>query len=683
MTQLLSKLSTNPYIVAISNVFIMALPISLLAAFFNLLAIFFASVGYNTLSLTLGYAGNMTAHMFPVLLNIYLATYYANQLRLPKAAVISCSLVAFFIISQQWGLIATEIMLPNNFALSLASAFVVCTIINHFKKVRLLNLSSYNNVIDTSVNMLVACMMALGALLVACYFIELFFSQYISAYLTLPDLDPTSFYDGLLYELIRGLFWSVGVNGHNVLHMFKTELYELSMSNMADWRNFGTDLNIISTNFYDFFTGLGGSGNTLSLVLCMLFFAKSKGYQLLARTVLILTIFNINEPVLFGVPIIFNPIMILPFLAVPLVSFALAYAAMAYGIIPPLSEVHSWITPPIISGYMGSGGSYAVAGFQVFLIGVGMLMYYPFFKMMDQRSAGIDLSDMFKNRFFTSNEIEVRSKLTSFIPSMQSNFEAQKEVEALQSNGSFLLYYQPQVDITTGKVVALEALVRHQSHDGKISPPTFLASFNQLGLMPDLDFWVLEHAIADAELLSLSPDFCLSINVSSETVLTKGFVKSLKRVIDNSAFDYSQIEIEITEDLLIEEAQRTASIINEIKQLGVSVALDDFGTGYSSLAYLSRFDFDKIKIDRSLVTALDTERGKSLFEVVVQLGQITQSKIVVEGVETEAELAFVRSRGIRYVQGYYFYRPMSVAQLMDTKIVRDSQNILSSEAELR
>lgn len=201
--------------------------------------------------------------------------------------------------------------------------------------------------------------------------------------------------------------------------------------------------------------------------------------------------------------------------------------------------------------------------------------------------------------------------------------------------------------------------------------------------MPDLDFWVLEHAIADAELLSQSPDFCLSINVSSQTVLTKGFVKSLKRVIDNSAFDYRQIEIEITEDLLIEEEQRTAEIINEIKQLGVSVALDDFGTGYSSLAYLSRFDFDKIKIDRSLVTALDTERGKSLFEVVVQLGQITQAQIVVEGIETDNELAFVMARGIRFVQGYYFYRPMSVAQLMGAEILTESQDLLSSEAELR
>ncbi|PSU59570.1 diguanylate phosphodiesterase [Photobacterium aphoticum] len=661
----------------------MALPVSLLAAFFTLLAIFFDSMGFKTLSLTLGYAGNMTAHMFPVLLNIYLATYYANQLRLPKAAAISCSLVAFFIISQQWGLIATEIMLPNNFALSLASAYAACAIIHHFKRIRLLNLVSYNTVIDTSANMLVACLFALGVLLVSCYFIEMVFHFYLSSYLTLPDLDPTSFYDGLLYELIRGLFWSVGVNGHNVLHMFKTELYELSMSNMADWRNFGTDLNIISTNFYDFFTGLGGSGNTLSLVLCMLFFAKSKGYQLLARAVLILTIFNINEPVLFGVPIIFNPIMILPFLAVPLISFVLAYGAIAYGVIPPLSEVHSWITPPIINGYIGSGGSFAVAGFQVFLIILGMLIYYPFFKMMDQRSVGIDLSDMFKNRFFSNDEIEVRTKLTSFIPSMQSNFDAQKEVENLQTNGSFVLFYQPQVDIITGKVVALEALIRHQNREGRISAPSFLPAFNQLGLMPDLDFWVLEHAIADAELLSQSPDFCLSINVSSQTVLTKGFVKSLKRVIDNSAFDYRQIEIEITEDLLIEEEQRTAEIINEIKQLGVSVALDDFGTGYSSLAYLSRFDFDKIKIDRSLVTALDTERGKSLFEVVVQLGQITQAQIVVEGIETDNELAFVMARGIRFVQGYYFYRPMSVAQLMGSEILTESQDLLSSEAELR
>lgn len=119
--------------------------------------------------------------------------------------------------------------------------------------------------------------------------------------------------------------------------------------------------------------------------------------------------------------------------------------------IPPLSEVHSWITPPIINGYIGSGGSFAVAGFQVFLIILGMLIYYPFFKMMDQRSVGIDLSDMFKNRFFSNDEIEVRTKLTSFIPSMQSNFDAQKEVENLQTNGSFVLFYQRRWILLLGR----------------------------------------------------------------------------------------------------------------------------------------------------------------------------------------------------------------------------------------
>lgn len=166
----------------------------------------------------------------------------------------------------------------------------------------------------------------------------------------------------------------------------------------------------------------------------MLFFAKGKGYRLLAKAALILTIFNINEPILFGIPVIFNPIMIVPFLSVPLLSFMLAYGATVIGLIPPLSEVHSWLLPPIFSGYVSSGGSVSVAIFQLFLILLGMAIYYPFFKVMDKRSVGVDVSSMFRTHVFKDDEVAVKSKLNSFIPSIQDNINAQREVEQLQNS---------------------------------------------------------------------------------------------------------------------------------------------------------------------------------------------------------------------------------------------------------
>ena len=664
----------------------MALPVSLIAAFFNLLSIFSGRLGYDSVSVTLGYVGEMTGHMFPLLLNIFLATYYASILRLPKAAPISCALASFFIISQQWDLISPVIALPNNFALSLLSAYASCVIIAKINKLRLFNFDKFISTVDASIQMIVTCVLTLAILIIGSHLLSFIFTHFIEPEIVFPKLDPTSFYDGLLYEFIRGLLWSVGVNGHNILHMYKTELYDISIANMADWKNFGTDLNIISTNFYDFFTGMGGSGNTISLVMCMLFFAKGKGYRLLAKAALILTIFNINEPILFGIPVIFNPIMIVPFLCVPLISFMLAYGAIAAGLIPPLSEVHSWLIPPIISGYVSSGGTVSVAVFQLFLILLGVVIYYPFFKVMDKRSLGVDVSSMFRTHVFKDDEVPVKSKLNSFIPSIQDNMNAQREVEQLQNSGSFVLHYQPQVDIHSAEVVALEALIRHEDVKGRVMGPTFLKSFGQLGLLSDVDFWVLERAISDASEMVHTPNFTISVNVSADTILKRGFVQSLKQVIDSSKLDYNQVEIEVTEEMLIQDEVRTAKVIQEIKALGVSVALDDFGTGYSSLAYLSRFDFDKIKIDRTLVENLDSERGRSLFDVVVQLGHITQAKIVVEGVETAKELGFIQEKGVQYVQGFFFYRPMTKTQIMAEHIVptRSSQTgkKVSSEFEV-
>ena len=356
--------------------------------------------------------------------------------------------------------------------------------------------------------------------------------------------------------------------------------------------------------------------------------------------------------------------MLVPFLLVPVVSFIIAYGAIYFGIVPPLNEVYSWLMPPFVSGYMATGGAISGAVLQLVLVLIGAAIYLLFFKLMDKRSLGVGISDIFSNRLFTSDEIEVKTRLTSFIPSLHNNLAAQREIEKLQNEGEFILYFQPQVDIENNKVAGCEALLRFKNNQGQVLSPTFIAAFNQLGLMPELDLWVLDKAIQAAEkFIVVNPNFKLSVNISPDTVLSKNFVKIVKNRILDSSLSFCHIELEFTEELLILDEAKVAQVMLELQCLGISVALDDFGTGYSSLAYLSRFEFNKVKIDRSLVLNLDSQRGRELFKLAVQLGKITQADIVVEGVEQQSELNFIASLGVRYIQGFYFYQPMDESEL--------------------
>ncbi|MGF1833267.1 EAL domain-containing protein [Photobacterium sanguinicancri] len=668
LSLLITRLSNNRIAIALCNVFIMALPISLLATFCNLLEIFAFRMEWLSFAETIGNVGRLTAHIFPILINIYMAMYLSDTHRLPKSATIACSLVAFFIVSYQWTFISTVIPLPNSFAVALLSAFMTSTLISIINRTKLMHVDLSSSVVDNSLKVLACYILSLTSIVLVSSFIKVMLMPTFSLYNWFPVLNPLDFTDAMIYEFIRSILWSFGINGHNVLHTYKSELYDITVANIEAWRNSGDALNIISANFYDFFTGMGGSGNTFSLVVCMLLFAKNRGYKTLAKAVFILALFNINEPLLFGIPIIFNPIMLVPFILVPQVSLVIAYFSFWIGWVEPINEVNSWLLPPLLSGYLSTGGTAGGVILQIVILVVGVAMYYPFFKIMDTRSEGIDVTRIFNRRFFVNSDMAVKSKLASFIPSMQSNLQAQRNVERLNAEGEMILYYQPQVDVKNGQIVGMEALLRYRTHNGDILPPTFIQSFSQLHMMPELDYWVISQAIQATSPYSDCAGFKLSINVSSDTILTKGFVKYLDNEIAGSALTHKQVEIEITEELLVSDEVMTAGVINQIRALGISVSLDDFGTGFSSLAYLSRYDFDKIKVDRSLIQKLDTPRGKELLRIVVELGKVTNAKLVVEGVETKEELQYVSSLGVHYVQGFYYYKAMPLEDIVSLMV---------------
>ncbi|MBS7698092.1 MULTISPECIES: EAL domain-containing protein [unclassified Chelatococcus] len=229
-------------------------------------------------------------------------------------------------------------------------------------------------------------------------------------------------------------------------------------------------------------------------------------------------------------------------------------------------------------------------------------------------------------------------------------------------NDELVLHYQPQVEINNYGIVAVEALVRwpHREH-GLIAPEKFIAIAEERGLIIALGEWVLRRACADAKRW---PGVRIAVNVSAIQFRHRDFVSNVMRIITESGIDPTRIELELTEGVVVEDADAAEEAMIELRAHGVRLALDDFGTGYSSLIYLRRFAFDKIKIDRSFLEAAETT-GESaiLIHSIVHLGRALGLTVTAEGVETQEQLEFLRALGCHELQGYLFSKPVAAEDI--------------------
>ncbi len=615
--------------------------------------------GYEQVGTTVGAASSIIWKLFPILLLVYFSQFLSSLLKVSRVNVITPSLMIYFIVCNEWGLLQEGTVVPSNYPLAIIIPILVGWSVRAMQNRKWFMRSELPNIVDQSYNLIMATtVLVVGYTLLGYVLGRVFCAADIAGFL-LPNLDPYSLFDGVIYELVRNLFWSIGINGHIIFAPYKAELYEATRVAIANHELLGTPLPILTTNFFDFYAGLGGAGNTISLVLCMLFLTKNRSYKALATAALILSFFNINEPIIFGLPIMFNPLLIVPFLIAPVVGLVIAYVATALGLVAPMTEIMSWMTPPLMSGYVGTGSTWTGAVLQLIIILVGVIIYYPFFKQMDNiGNANASFAKSLSDDFFNYEGVESGKSAGAFFPEITSKFAAQKRITDLKNNGEFILYYQPQVNTRTGEIRSLEVLIRHRSESGEISPPTFLDDFAKVGLMSELDLWVVETALKESAPLADSPNFKVSINMSPETCLVPDFTEKVLSMINQSALSYSQVEFEITEDMLIQDEHSTHRVLTSLREAGVKIALDDFGSGYSSIGYLSKYDFDKVKIDRSLVLNLNNKNGRELFRLTAKLVKITGAETVAEGIETEAELEFMAEQNIHLIQGFYFYKPM-------------------------
>jgi EAL domain-containing protein (putative c-di-GMP-specific phosphodiesterase class I) len=235
--------------------------------------------------------------------------------------------------------------------------------------------------------------------------------------------------------------------------------------------------------------------------------------------------------------------------------------------------------------------------------------------------------------------------------------------------GELRVFFQPVVALSDARCIGAEALVRWQHPErGLVPPADFVPLAEETGLVVELGAWVLEEAARNAARWQLQCDsgFVVSVNLSARQLAQPDLAERVADVIERTGVLPSNLCFEITESVLMDDADAAIAVIERIRALGVKLAIDDFGTGYSSLGYLKRFPVDIVKIDRAFIAGLGGDPGDSaIVSAVIGLGHALGLRVVAEGVETEQQLAELVALGCDEAQGYYFAPPQPVQDLSD------------------
>jgi len=239
---------------------------------------------------------------------------------------------------------------------------------------------------------------------------------------------------------------------------------------------------------------------------------------------------------------------------------------------------------------------------------------------------------------------------------------------ALEEN-QFEVHYQPKVDCQSGQMTGVEALLRWRHPDlGMVPPSQFIPIAEETGLIVALGKWVLETACRQqvAWCRSGLPTLRMAVNLSARQFGDESLLKDVSHVLSSTGIDPAQLEIEITESMLMRNVKRATEVLQAFKALGIRLSVDDFGTGYSSLSNLKRFPVDTIKVDRSFIRDLPSdEEDKAIANAIIAMGRTLGLTVVAEGVETHAQMAFLRDGGCDEIQGFYYSKAVPAAGIAE------------------
>lgn len=493
------------------------------------------------------------------------------------------------------------------------------------------------------------------------------FGSYIFIYIF--DMLGRGLIGTLLYVFFVHFLWFFGVHGTNALDMVAKQLFEPSIEiNKALMNQGQLPTELFSKTFLDTFVFIGGCGAALCLVLALFIGAKKGNNKKLAKVASFTVFFNINELVIFGLPVIFNPIMLIPFVLTPMVLTIISSFAIQFGLVPYIIHSVEWTVPIGLSGYQATG-SIAGSVLQVVNLIIGTMIYIPFVKYNEERQSkafeqsikAIE-SDMFdgENNGTIPLFLSERYKYHFQAKTLAMDLYNAMHLDQLE------LYYQAQMTYEN-HIYGVEALLRWQHPViGFISPPLMISLADQGGYLDELGLYIIEKACKDAMKIDKRKiDINLSINISPRQLENKQFVDNTVEIINRYPLQHVQLVFEVTERVLLITNNTIINRILELRDHGIKLSMDDFGMGHSSMTYLQKNVFDEVKLDGTLVSQLQkNERTKEIVASITQMADRLHFNVVAEYVERKEQIAILKSIGCYIYQGYYFAKPQPLDEFL-------------------
>ena len=478
---------------------------------------------------------------------------------------------------------------------------------------------------------------------------------------------PNGFFKGFFFVLLSSLLWFFGIHGSDMLEgVMQTYFTPGLAENQAVAAAGGTPNVVLTKEFFDCFVLMGGCGAAICLLIAILLFSRSRARRGLGFAAAFPMLFNINELMVFGLPIIFNPVMLIPFLAVPLVCYSVAYLAISLGLVPMITNAVVWTTPVLLGGFIATG-SLAGSALQLVNVVLGVAVYVPFVRLLDRQSA--DSAQQGFNAFMEDfrrheqelaavNLTELSTDLGDFAKGLCADMRHDLE-------RCLAMAYQPQYDYA-GQCVGVEALLRwkHPVY-GPLYPPLAIKLAEDGGFLPELEEAVLRRALSDRPAIQerFGKNVKLSVNVTGGTIVTPRYLQFCRQLNAQSPFRIKNVCLELTEQAAVSFNDETLRALQSLKDMGLQLAIDDFSAGQTSLHYLKAGMFDLIKLDGSLVGGiLDNPNCREIISSISGLAASLGMKVLAEYVETAQQRDALHDIGCDWYQGYFYSPPIYLSE---------------------
>ncbi len=477
--------------------------------------------------------------------------------------------------------------------------------------------------------------------------------------LLFTDYSGSESYIAIKYTFLNSFFWFFGIHGSQILTPMLEAINQASLLEQGVG-----EVKVVNEAFLGSYVFIGGSGATLSLIMAILLKSSSRRVRFIAVASVPMALINVNELLLFTLPIVFNPRIFIPFISVPIVNVVISLFAFKLGLLSVSNLVVPFTTPALVNAFIIDGGSGILL--QVALIIIGALIYGPFVKDIDKQAGQVadiylrSLETVYSQRQDEASLL-LQSPVEDAIVARNKRQITYSHILSLAEQ-EFFLEYQPQIDRKTGLITGCEPLIRSMGFNGKVyMPAEFLGWLQEAGLMKDVDLWVTRHVIKQLKAWrGQGFSIPVSINITRDSLSDPD---AIDRIIALCADIETPIALEITEESLSGHIDTIKNNISKLHSAGISIYIDDFGTGFSSISCLNQFEIDAIKIDRSFVVALNNIKGQRVFSGILNLADQLGLKVIVEGVETLEQLSFIPSTIDVSIQGWLYSSSVSAEEL--------------------